>query len=179
MFSEKKRLWKEMVNLCSQPTQPALTFHLLRLQLCNHLSSGFSISQLWGWFNPSASRSCCGVQSSSKEQFLVGWSSTRPSVWAHLPRCRSAFSCSHWRHRGSQETVAKESFILCLEKTTEQSFNQGHRGCCSPRILTYVLAVAPWKCRFESPGAKEGTEPRPHRPRASALTTTRSPMGIM
>lgn len=168
-----------MVNLCSQPTQPALTFHLLQLQLCNHLSSGFSISQLWGRLNPYASHSYCGVQSSSKEQFLVGWSSTGTSVWVHLPGCRSAFPCSHWRHRGSRETVAMESFILCLEKTTEQSFNQGQRGCCSPRTVTYVLAAAPWKCRFDSPGAREGTEPRPQRPRVSALTTTRSPMGIV
>lgn len=152
------------------PHTPALTFHLLRLQLSAtispsaQLSSGFSILQLADWFNPYPSHSYRSPLTASLKDKTGG---SYNSCWDKAalgcqsrgisPHGRSAF-CSHWRHMGSRETVVKESFIICLEKTAEQSVNQGHRDCSSPRIGTYLLAAAPWKRRSEPPWGKRGDQ---------------------
>ena len=149
------------------PHRPALTFHPLWLQLSATISpsrsaplssflsysfrTDLTLTHLTATAVPSESLKGTKAKShnSCSDKAALG-----PQARCISPHCRSAFSCPHWRYGGSRETVVKESFIICLEKTTEQSFNQGRKDCSSPRIVTYLLAAAPWKCRFESPWGK-------------------------
>lgn len=173
LFSEK-RLWTETVNqhcvsatvaVSPQPTQassdlspasaPALRNHLPQPSAPAFLSYSFrtdlTLTHLTATVVPSESLKGTVAKSHDPCSDKAALGPQARSVSLH---CRFAFSCSHWRYGGSRETVVKKSFTICLEKTTEEGFNQGHRGCSSPRIVTYLLAAAPWKCRFESPWGK-------------------------
>lgn len=59
-----------------------------------------------------------------------------------------------WRF--SRDCLLLGKVSLFVWRKPQNSFNQGRRDCSSPRIVTYLLAAAHWKCRFDPRWGRRG-----------------------
>lgn len=108
--------------------------------------------QLWGWFNHPPPHSI------SKEWLQVctipAWNKS-----VHFPKLLVWLSLLLLEtQRFSRGCLLLGKVSLFVWRKPQNRFNQGCTDCSSPEIVTYLLAAACWKCRFDPPWGKKRNE---------------------